>query len=106
MSDLLPENADARFKANAGDESVIPAGCYCYTGQGLTHPADGGPPRMEVKECPYWARNPEKPEQINGYCAYLGEGDWQDDGPSLLWDMVKECGINTEDPDTPEEEAS
>jgi len=76
--------------------------------------------------CPYWSRRDDKPEQENGYCAYLEKGDWDlnkekrwrkvsmkngkevqgkwesayDIGltMSLIWDMVKECGINEEEP--------
>lgn len=35
------------------------------------------------------------PEQENGYCSYLQKGDW-DLSLGLLWDQVKECGINEE----------
>ena len=24
---------------------------------------------------------------------YLKSGDWEEDGTSLLWDFVKECGL-------------
>ena len=34
-----------------------------------------------------------KEHQDNGYCHYLKRGDWEEEGWSLLWDMVKECGI-------------
>lgn len=32
-----------------------------------------------------------KPYQENGYCKYIGRGDWQDDSMGLLWDGDKEC---------------
>ena len=67
------------------DESVIPEGFYCYTGWGDS-----------FKPCPYWSRRENKPEQQNGYCSFLDRSDWQE-GLSLLWDQVKECGINEGD---------
>jgi hypothetical protein len=57
------------------DISVIPQGFYCYDDKGV---------------CPYWSRRDE-----GGYCAYLEKGDWQIEG-GLLWDQVKECGIDDE----------
>ena len=66
------------------DKSLIPEGHYCYTGWG-----------EEFKICPYWAKDPTKPEQQSGYCHFLDRGDWED-GLSLLWDQVKECGINND----------
>ena len=91
------------------DISLIPHGPYCYSesrGRG---------------RCPYWELREDKPSQMNGYCHFLEKGDWelhQDseftthnpttkeliivkgrDVPfpvSLLWDQVKECGINDE----------
>ena len=89
------------------DESKIPKGPYCYTYDVMG----------EFKLCPYWDRIDGAPEQANGYCHFLGKDDIQigkeaelvdmDTGeitpweelpfnPSLLWDMVKECGINDE----------
>lgn len=57
----------------------IPKGIYCYDKNGV---------------CPYWSRNPDYPNQENGYCSYLMRGDWEANHLSLLWDQVKECGIN------------
>ncbi len=62
---------------------VIPEGLYCYSIIG-----------DETKRCPYWDKNPDKPSQENGYCHFLGEGDWDCEGLSLLWDQCKECGEN------------
>lgn len=59
--------------------SVIPGGPYCHVGRSAI--------------CPYWAMDPTKEEQDNGYCAFMGKGDWQHDGIGLLWDQVKECGV-------------
>ena len=44
--------------------------------------------------CPFWSCDKTKPEQENGYCSFIGRGDWESDGLSLLWDKVKECGEN------------
>lgn len=61
------------------DESKIPKGIYCYDENG---------------RCPYWSKNLDKDHQESGYCSFLEVGDWEDKGVSLLWDQVKECGIN------------
>jgi len=96
------------------DTSVIPKGFYCYSIK-----------KGKRVMCPYWSIRADKPEQENGYCAYLGKGDWelhkdhdfnvetrQPDGtyaksvvkgkdmpfsPSLLWDMCKECSRRQRD---------
>lgn len=86
------------------DTSVIPKGIYCYGVQ------DGKRVR-----CPYWSLRDDQPEQHNGYCSFLERGDWEVKIPpdfpphfptsclSLLWDAVKECGINEDyDEDEPE----
>lgn len=62
------------------DKSKIPRGIYCYDENGT---------------CPYWGYNPTKPKQESGYCEYLEYGDWECERLSLLWDMCKECGVNT-----------
>jgi len=63
----------------------IPKGIYCYNENGV---------------CPYWSIDSTKPEQENGYCAFLEVGDWEPDGwTSYLWDQVKECGLKVEDSD-------
>ena len=83
------------------DTSVIPKGGYCYGEKGT---------------CPYWTLSENHPEQENGYCAYLKQGDWEINastektlidnhgkkwspaempfGIGLLWDQIKDCGIN------------
>lgn len=62
-------------------ESVIPPGIYCYGKDG---------------NCPYWDKIPGKGEQQDGWCWFLEQGDWQDEGTSLLWDQCKSCGVNEE----------
>lgn len=77
-------------------ESVIPKGLYC-------------------SGCPYQDYDDSQPSQSNGFCWFLGKGDWdfnqevkwqsRETGEvesadeiglpmSLLWDGCKECGIN------------
>ena len=34
------------------------------------------------------------PTQDNGYCRYTKTGDWTHPAVGLLWDQVKECGVN------------
>lgn len=65
------------------DQLVIPDGIYCH-----------GMKNQKNYICPYWSKRKDKPEQENGYCSFLKEGDWEDKGSGLLWDQVKECNIN------------
>jgi hypothetical protein len=62
---------------------IIPHGNYCYD-----YDEYG-----EFRICPYWSIDITKPYQNNGYCSFLGEGDWNG-RVSLLWDQCKECAIN------------
>lgn len=91
------------------DRSKIPKGPYCYDKNG---------------RCPYWRTRNGYDEQENGYCEFLGYGDWEINETEeltiqyhkskkligvktvghkigipvgLLWDQCKECGINEED---------
>ena len=73
------------------DESVIPTGLYCYSHTGK--PNQYGFPERKI--CPYWGKDLSKPKHGNGFCTFLGMNDWDENkGTSLLWDQVKECGIN------------
>ena|SRR5665213_2226818 len=92
------------------DTSVIPPGDYCYIlDKDAPPPSEANGFRLAVKSCPYHIMLPGKPGHANGYCAFLGLGDWDEvdystkpegvkRGTMLLWDSVKECGINQEDP--------
>ena len=103
------------------DKSLIPKGYYCYSYvKGQTYNYKGPDGKMykmpKTKPCPYWSIRKGKPKQANGYCSYLGKGDWDFNkeqtlrhvdkktmkahGPkfsadeigfccSLLWDQVK-----------------
>jgi len=74
----------------------IPHGPYCYEIIEIERDKKNEKPIMTVHVCPYWYRDSTKPEQMNGYCAYMDIGDWDDEGFGLLWDQVKCCGINEE----------
>jgi len=65
------------------DKNLIPKGFYCYTlisGKCIA--------------CPYWEHLKHMTEHESAYCHYLEMGAWNSEA-FLLWDMVKECGINT-----------
>lgn len=83
--------------------AIVPQGsyCYCYTPIEPRRRADGLP-IMKVKHCPFLKRRGDWPEQMNGYCRLLKSGDNSQGrdrsgnprATSLLWDGVKECGLN------------
>lgn len=68
------------------DESVVPEGPYCYNIVRIE------PPKIITQTCPYWGCISDF-----GYCKLLEVGDWMDNSSGLLWDQVKECGINEGD---------
>lgn len=82
-------------------EAIIPHGDYCYRVTAVAAGADGVP-SLKTDRCPYWKGRKDRPEQRFGYCRLLKVGDYTQgrtpDGKpratSLLWDQVKECGIN------------
>ncbi|WP_262267235.1 hypothetical protein [Microvirga yunnanensis] len=84
-------------------EAVIPHGDYCYRITSVATGADGAP-SLKTQCCPYWKGRKDRPEQRFGYCRLLKVGDYThgrtpDGKPratSLLWDQVKECGLNSE----------
>lgn len=80
----MPSDLPIRiYEQTIKDEKYIPKGMYCYSG-----------PRG-TDRCPYWTTLPNRPAQENGYCKFMEKGDG-DEGVWLLWDQVKECGINDE----------
>ena len=50
----------------------------------------------KVKPCPYWKQLKEKDEYGNNicYCKLLKQKSEYQDPFNLIWDMVKECGVN------------
>lgn len=77
------------------DESLIPKGSYCYTPIDIEYGNEFGM-RVHIRLCPYWSKREDKSEQQSGFCKYMGLGDWMPNGTFILWDQVKECGINDE----------
>lgn len=67
---------------------AIPRGDYCY--RIIKHMPGGS---FITWDCPMWSMRPDKPHQENGYCLWLGKGDWEENEPTLLWDQCKECGL-------------
>jgi len=59
-------------------QAAIPEGDYCYSRDVQGNRA----------VCPYWA---PRPEYQNAYCHFLRRTDLT---AGLLWDQVKECGVN------------
>lgn len=87
-------DADCNYKHHGGDLSQVPAGPYCYRITAID--SQSSPPSSKIATCPYWGRR-EIEGEVFGYCAHLKTGDWKEAGTMLLFDMVKECGLN--DPD-------
>ena len=70
----------------------IPKGTpYCYKITGTLKNALG----YKVKHCPYWKvlKYLDCHDKPIYYCKYLRFADTYQ-GETLLWDAVKECGIN------------
>lgn len=94
------------------DESLIPKGPYCYTPDSSSEAKEAWEKFgiFKVHPCPYWERYDSKkhgplPQEIQdeiqnallypgAFCKFLNTGDWMPDGTMLLWDQVKECGVN------------
>lgn len=76
-------------------ESLIPQGIYCYT----PVPDETVDRGFAIKKCPFWQQLPDQPRDMNGWCDYLKTGDNSEEGFSMLFDMVKECGIKSEEPE-------
>lgn len=75
--------------------AIIPHGDYCYSI--LQEPCAETNYALRVKTCPFWKLLDEHPHQMNGWCDYLKTGDMVEGGTDLLWDQVKECGVNSPD---------
>ncbi len=68
----------------------IPKGPYCYHVE--IDPETG---KSVTKSCKYW-----KAKLVKGhpgaFCSFLNETSEYAEFASLLWDKVKECGINND----------
>ena len=69
-------------------EKEIPKGIYCYNVISITNEG-----KIHAKTCPFWFLRTKEV----GYCSLLKKSDDDLDSFGLLWDQVKECGINDED---------
>jgi len=69
------------------DEKLIPVGEYCYT------PVKYENGRLKIEVCPYHITARRRHIQEDGFCSFIGKGDWELSF-GLLWDMVKECGVS------------
>jgi hypothetical protein len=101
VSERIARERQVRHDARMEEaREVVPHGMYCY--QWLTKPelvVVDGVPRIkgESRMCPYWKLHGGKRSQENGYCRLMKVGDWTPPGKGgtfLLWDQVKECGVN------------
>jgi len=95
------------------DHPEIPKGYYCYTSVTTGHepsdavhnklleifgePASSTMPIRRCTPCPYWGMDASRERQNNGFCTFLNTRDWDDSSGGLLWDQVKDCGINVDD---------
>lgn len=77
-------------KALKDPSAWIPKGMFCISFAGFDSKEGVG----LYARCPFWELRADKPEFENGYCHYLGRGDWEVEGLSLLYDECKECGVS------------
>lgn len=85
---IIKDEIDLEIMARE-PEKYIPHGDYCYAQlnwkDNIHH----------ISLCPFWNQSLNHDSQNNGYCHFLKSGDWQKDLFGLLWDQVKECGVNS-----------
>lgn len=109
VSERIARERQQRHEARmARAEEVVPEGMYCYrhTGRMVEQTSPNGTVYRvpETVACPYHKIHGGKRSQENGYCRLLKAGDWmpRPHGTMLLWDSVKECGINMGELDEPD----
>jgi hypothetical protein len=76
---------------------LIPCGERCFSKVPLTLANEMK--LYRIVYCPYlfWRSDPLVHNK-EGYCYFLGQGDWGDTG-TMFWDCQKACNENTEDSD-------
>ena len=65
----------------------------------LVVPKDGSKPYLKTRTCPYWCWDKRYPDERVGYCKLMKCGDLDGNGVGLLFDQIKECGVNDYDQD-------
>lgn len=73
------------------EHSEIPEGDYCYRSLEVIEDPNGGPPTLKMEMCPHWHKT-----EKGASCDLINEEHTELCMYHLLWDQVKECGINKE----------
>ena len=86
------------MQQNSVEHPEIPRGDYCYSrpeteAAANLADADYGGFHPGTIPCPHWGFDPNRPFHANGFCRLLNINDWTSRN-TILWDQVKECGIN------------
>jgi hypothetical protein len=71
----------------------VPKGDFCYKIKKIAY-TGGGKRVIVTKNCPYWCWDEKYPGGRVGHCNLLKVGDMDDDCSGLLFDQIKECGLN------------
>ena len=73
---------------------IIPKGDYCYRYKFIFLNKKQKHRFPMIKSCRYWGWDKRYPLEDVGYCKYLKIGDKDKNSQGLLFDQIKECGIN------------
>jgi len=75
---------------------VVPKGVYCYKIRKIDYDntLSDGKPIIRTNRCPYWSWDRRYPDEDVGYCKYLNLSDRDENSNGLIWDQIKECGVN------------
>ncbi len=100
-SQIAQDRIARHRKRQDAAQAVVPVGPYCYA-PAETRYAEDGMPILGITPCPYWKARGDWREKGYGYCRLLKAGDSSPGRDRtgrpirtmLLWDQVKECGIN------------
>ena len=77
---------------------VVPKGDYCYKlKKVIIDKTRNNMPVLKVRNCPYWCWDTRYPGEKVGYCRYMKTGDYDEGSCGLLFDQIKECGINNKE---------
>ena len=67
----------------------IPHGCYCYKLLSV----DKITGKLKIEICPHWHAKAIN-AQPGAYCSLIKQYSQHEEANNMLWDQVKECGIN------------